>query len=130
MADAEDRKKEATRDAGWLLSRDVLIAIGAIIWSPPDSAPAYWQGIATAAGGKIDTAVFTEVSKTILDVRDRLDNLNATLEMEDAVATVAKMQWGPGPITRKMRTARKKRTVPRKAAAAKKPTARKKRKGT
>lgn len=108
------------------VSRPALIAIGAIMTSDPYSDPSVWQSIAEAAtGAKLTLPVFQEVRAAIYAVRNRLDDDGATPRMLDDIASVAKMQYGPPPITAKAKPIATRRTK-----APKKPAPRKKRKSS
>lgn len=85
--------KPGTADAA--PSRDVLIALGAILVTPPDAVSSVWQKIATDEGATIDQTLKLKVTAELQSVLDRLGLAGANQSVRDALVRTAKMQGGP-----------------------------------
>lgn len=75
-------------------SADVLIALGAILVTPPDAQPDVWQKLATDEGGHVDGTVTTTVNAALQHVLDRLGNAGADQNVRNALVRTAKMLGG------------------------------------
>lgn len=80
------------------LDTNALIALGAIIATPPNADPQEWVELARQHGGKPLTAEELDaVRNRMLRVRDRLEHANATVEQENVVFRLDKMMPNPRP---------------------------------
>ncbi|HEX3549254.1 MAG TPA: hypothetical protein VHT53_02710 [Candidatus Elarobacter sp.] len=77
------------------LSRDALIAIGAIIATPPDADPSVWRNLATAEGATLTSSVTGEVSNQLAVVLNRLAGAGAGQTIRDQLVRTSKMLPNP-----------------------------------
>jgi hypothetical protein len=77
-------------------SREVLVALGAIIATSPNAAPFVWQHLAETQGQMTLTPPMKQaVAAQVQSVLNRIANAGADQTVQDALATVAKMQPWP-----------------------------------